>query len=381
MKRRDLMKLGLAGLAAPALVRPAFAQAATLNMYTNSDANISDFWSNTIKPAFERANPGVSINVVIAREGGGTMAIAERALAALNTGAGPQLDIIEQHDPFLPAGGIDAGLWTDWTAAGLQNYGNVNPLAIQSAFGLPYRGSQVLLAYDTTKLSPADAPSTWAELTDWIKANPGQFIYNRPDKGGSGGNFVRRAIHEANGRDPSLFTVANFEAAKAETMLGGGFALLADLAPHLFDGGAYASGNANAIQLLAQGAVTMIPAWSDMALQAINQGVLPETTGLVQLQDLALAGGFSQSVVPTNAENHEMAVRLADFLLTPEMQSAVITQIGGFPGTTWDILPAELREKYAAVVPASIPTFPGGDWGAAVSDGWYRNVAPNVPRD
>ena len=381
MDRRNLIKLGLAGLAAPALVRPAFAQATTLTMYTNSDANISDFWSNVIKPAFEAANPGVSINVVIAREGGGTLAIAERALAALGTGADPLLDIIEQHDPNLPAGGIAAGLWTDWTTAGLANYGNVNPLAIQTNFGLPYRGSQVLLAYDTTKLSPADAPTTWADLVDWIKANPGQFIYNRPDKGGSGGNFVRRAIHEANGRDPSLFTVDNFDAAKAEGMLAGGFDILADIAPSLFDGGAYASGNANSIQLLAQGAVTMIPAWSDMALQAINQGVLPETTGLVQLQDLALAGGFSQAVVPTNAANHALAVQLADFLLTPEIQAAVVTEIGGFPGTSWDILPADLREKYAAVVPASIPTFPGGDWGAAVSDGWYRNVAPNVPRD
>jgi putative spermidine/putrescine transport system substrate-binding protein len=225
------------------------------------------------------------------------------------------------------------------------------------------------------------APRTWAELVDWIKANPGQFIYNRPDKGGSGGNFVRRAIHEANGRDPSMFRIDNFDAAKAETMLGGGFAILADLAPALFEGGAYTSGNANSLQLLAQGAVTMIPAWSDQALQAINQGVLPETTGLVQLTDLALAGGFSQAVVPTNAENLDMAVRLADFLLTPEMQTAVVTEIGGFPGATWDVLPADLREKYAAVVPASIPTFPGGDWGAAVSDGWYRQVAPNVARE
>lgn len=381
MQRRDLLKLGLAGLAAPSLMRPAFAQTATLNMYTNSDANISDFWSNVIKPAFERANPGVRINVVIAREGGGTLAIAERALAALRTGAGPQLDMIEQHDPFLPAGGIEAGLWTDWTTAGLANYGNVNPLAIQSNWGLPYRGSQVLLAYDTTKLAPEDAPTTWEELTAWIKANPGQFIYNRPDKGGSGGNFVRRAIHEANGRDPSLFRVDNFDPAKAEEMLKGGFEILADLAPHLFEGGAYTSGNANSIQLLAQGAVTMIPAWSDMALQAIAQGVLPETTGLVQLKDLALAGGFSQAVVPTNAENHAMALRLADFLLTPEIQTAVVTEIGGFPGAKWDILPAELREKYAAVVPASIPTFPGGAWAAAVSDGWYRNVAPNLPRE
>jgi putative spermidine/putrescine transport system substrate-binding protein len=291
------------------------------------------------------------------------------------------MDMIEQHDPFLPAGGIDAGLWVNWAEVGISNYGRVNPLAIQSPFGLPYRGSQVLLAYDTDKLSPEDAPRTWSELTDWIKANPGQFIYNRPDQGGSGGNFVRRAIHEANGRDPSVFRIDNFDPETSPAMLEAGFALLADLAPHLFDGGAYTSGNANSIQLLAQGAVTMIPAWSDMVLQAINQGVLPENTGLIQLQDLALAGGFSQSVVATNAENYDAALALADFILTDEMQTAVITEIGGFPGVSWDVLPAELRERYADVVPTSIPTFPGGDWGSAVSDGWYRSVAPNIARE
>lgn len=380
MNRRELIRLGLAGLATPALARAAYAQTATLNMYTNSDSNISDFWTNVVKPAFEAQNDGVSINVVIAREGGGTGVIAERALAALQSGADPQLDMIEQHDPFLPAGAIEAGLWVNWQEAGLANYGRVNPLAIQSPFGLPYRGSQVLLAYDSSKLSAEDAPTTWAELTDWIKANPGQFIYNRPDQGGSGGNFVRRAIHEANGRDPSVFTIDNFDPETSPAMLEAGFALLSDMAPHLFDEGAYTSGNANSIQLLAQGAVTMIPAWSDMALQAIAQGVLPADTGLIQLQDLALAGGFSQAVVATNAENYDAAIALADFLLTDEMQTAVITEIGGFPGVSWDVLPAELRERYAAVVPTSIPTFPGGDWGAAISDGWYRSVAPNIAR-
>lgn len=380
MNRRELIRLGLAGLATPALARAAYAQTATLNMYTNSDANISDFWTNVVKPAFEAQSGGVSVNVVIAREGGGTGAIAERALAALQSGANPQLDMIEQHDPFLPAGAVEAGLWVNWQEAGLENYGRVNPLAIQSPFGLPYRGSQVLLAYDSSKLSAEDTPSTWAELTDWIKANPGQFIYNRPDQGGSGGNFVRRAIHEANGRDPSVFTLDNFDPETSPAMLEAGFALLSDMAPHLFDEGAYTSGNANSIQLLAQGAVTMIPAWSDMVLQAIAQGVLPEDTGLIQLQDLALAGGFSQAVVATNAENYDAAIALADFMLTDEMQTAVITEIGGFPGVSWDVLPADLRERYAAVVPASIPTFPGGDWGAAISDGWYRNVAPNIAR-
>ena len=380
MKRRDVLRTGLAVGGAAMLPRVAFGQTATLNMYTNSDANISDFWSNVIKPAFEAQYPGVDINVVIAREGGGTNAIAERALAALQTGTDPQLDIIEQFDPFLPAGAIEAGLWTNMAEAGLSNYGRINPLAIETPFSMPYRGSQVLLAFDTTKLPAESAPRTFPDLITWINENPGEFIYNRPDQGGSGGNFVRRAIHEANGRNPDLFQIDNYDAASAEGMLGGGFDILIDLAPALYEGGAYTAGNSQSIQLLAQSAVTMIPAWSDMALQAISQGVLPETTGLVQLQDLGLAGGFSSAVIPTNAANHEAALALADFLLSDEIQTQIITVIGGFPGVSWEYLPADLREQYADVVPTSIPTFPGGDWGSAVSEGWYRQVAPNIPR-
>ena len=58
----------------------------------------------------------------------------------------------------------------------------------------------------------------------------------------------------------------------------------------------------------------------------------------------------------------------------------MVSKLGGFPGVSWDNLPDELRKKYADVVPASIPTFPTGKWSTAVNDGWYRTVAPNIPR-
>ncbi|HVY51944.1 MAG TPA: extracellular solute-binding protein, partial [Devosia sp.] len=346
---------------------------------TDSDQNILDFWTNIVKPKFEAANPGVTLNLVDAGDAAGAQAIAERAVAALASKADPQADFIESWDPRLPKGAIEAGLWVDMKAAGLSNYSKVNPLAIDTQFSLPYRGSQVLLAYDTTKLSPDKAPRTWADLVAWIKANPGQFIYNRPDKGGSGGNFVRRAIWEVNGRDPSKFTLDNF-AAFGDKALPPAWDLLKDLAPSLMDQGAYTSGNTQSIQLLSQGAVTMIPAWSDQALQAISTGVLPQTTGLVQLTDLALAGGFSRAVVFANGVNKDASIKLADFILTEEIQSAVITELGGFPGVSWDYVSKELHDKYKDVIPASIPVFPGGDWEKAINDGWYRNVAPNVDR-
>jgi putative spermidine/putrescine transport system substrate-binding protein len=382
MKRRDFI-VG-AGTAAAALAltsRTAFAEAGKIDWYTSSDQNVLDFWTNVVQPKFQAANPGITINLVDGGDNAGLQAIAERALAALGSNADPQADMFEGFDARQPVGAIDKGLWVDIKAAGLSNYDKINPLALQLdglPQNLPYRGSQVLLAYDTTKLAAADVPKTFADLVAWIKANPGQFIYNRPNKGGSGGNFVRRAIYEANGKDPSAFKVDNYTAEAGAKALDPAWALLQDLAPSLMDQGAYTSGNTQSIQLLGQGAVTMIPAWSDQTLAAIAQGALPETTGLVQLQDLGFPGGFSRLTIPTNGANKEAALKLADFVLSEEIQSAVLTELGGFPGVSWDYISADLREKFKDVIPVSIPVFPGGDWEKAINEGWYRAVAPNV---
>jgi len=101
----------------------------------------------------------------------------------------------------------------------------------------------------------------------------------------------------------------------------------------------------------------------------------------VQLSDLGFPGGFTNSTVPTNGANKEAALKLADFLLTSEIQSAVLTELGGFPGVSWDNISPDLAAKYKDIVPTSIPVFPSGDWEKAVNDGWYRNVAPNVDRN
>lgn len=381
MNRRELL-IGGTAIATGTLLAPrmAFAEANRIDWITSSDQNVIDFWTNVVKPKFEAANPGITINLVDGGDNAGLLSLASRALAALQTKSDPQVDYFEGFDSRLPSGGLEAGLWTDFSKANLSNYSKINPLALDIPTNFPYRGSQVLLAYDSTKLPKDKAPKTWADLVAWIKANPGQFIYNRPDKGGSGGNFVRRAIYEANGNDPAAFKVDNYTKEKGDEMLGKAWDLLKDLAPSLMDKGSYTSGNTQSIQLLSQGAVTMIPAWSDQTLSAISQGVLPETTGLVQLQDLGFPGGFTQCTVPTNGANHDATMKLCDFLLTEEIQSAVLTELGGFPGVSWDYVSADLQEKFKDIVPKSIPVFPSGDWEKAINDGWYRNVAPGISR-
>ena len=353
-----------------------------INVYVGSDTNISDWWSNKVVPAFEAAHPDYTLNMVhTGSGGGGNDPIIDRAYAAFQTGDDPRAEYFETGDPARPEGAVDEGFWVEFNAEVVPNYANVLEPAKDTPFELPYRGSQVLLAYDTTKVSEDEAPRTWDELTAWIKANPGEFIYGRPDRGGSGRNFVVRAVHEANGRDPSLFTSDNFDAATAEDRFAGAWAILNDLAPHLYDNAAYPAGNTPTLQLLAQGVVSMIPVWSDQALQAVSLGVLPETVGFVQLEDLPMVGGYASSTVPTNAAQLEGALLLADFLLTPEMQTSVVEDIGGFPVVDWSVLPQDLQQRFNSVITDTVPTFPGGDWRAAMTEGWYDNVATNLSPD
>ncbi|OLP58872.1 ABC transporter substrate-binding protein [Xaviernesmea oryzae] len=378
MNRRDFLITSSAVAGLSLMPRLSLAAAGAVDAYCGSDKNVLDFWNNTVLPGFAKAYPDIAVKLTDAGNNNGLRAIADRGLAALASKADPQADLFETFDPLLPKGGIEAGLWVK--ASEVKGHERVNPLAIDSDYSLPYRGSQVLLAYDTTKLAAKDAPKTWEQLVAWIKAHPGQFVYNRPDKGGSGGNFVRRAIHEVNGRDPGAFTVNNYSEAAAAKMLPPAWDVLKDLAPSLYEKGAYTAGNTQSIQLLAQGVVTMVPVWSDQVLQAIHQGVLPETTGLVQLSDLALCGGFAHATIFANGAHKDGAMALASFLLTQEIQEAVISELGGFPGVSWDHLSDAIRQKYADVIPASIPVFPSGDWEKAVNDGWYRNVAPTISR-
>ncbi|AGT08562.1 extracellular solute-binding protein [Paracoccus aminophilus] len=378
MNRRELLQFGATGALVGLMPRIALAESGRIDVYITGDSNIINFWNNIIKPAFEAAHSGYRLNVVSARNN--IAPIVDRALAALGSSTDPQVNLFDENDPNLPAGAIEKGLWVDFAKAGLENYDKINPVTKESDYGLPYRGTQVVLAFDTTRLALADAPKTWDELTAWIKANPGQFIYNRPDTGGSGGNFVRRAIHEANGRDPSIFRIDNYTPGESDALLAKGFELLKDIAPSVYGPGSYTADNMQSIQLLAQGVVTMAPVWSDMALAAVNQGVLPETTGFIQLTDLAFAGGFADMTVPSNAAHLDLTMKLCDLVLSPEIQAKVVTEIGAFPAIEWKYLPEALSAKYASLQPASIPVFPGGPWVSAISDGWFRTVAPHVQR-
>lgn len=376
--RRDFLKLSAAGaVAATGAFAASRASAAdgVLDIFFNSDTNILDFWTKVVQPGFEAANPGITLNLVPGGGGSGINALADRAMAAFKAKKDPQVDMLEATTPFYPAGSIEAGLWVNFADAGMANYSKISPPTQQSPFLLPYRGSQVVMMYNADKVK--DVPTTFPALVEWIKANPGQFAYSRPDLGDSGACFIERALQEVTGNKPELFMPENYTDAYATPMFDKLWPLLKEIQPALFNGGEYTSGNTASIQLLASGAVTMTVAWSDMALQAMSQGVVPPTTSVAQLQDLAFTGGFSGIIVPSVAHNRAAALKLSDFVISPAIQEKVVTELGGFPSIEWSNLSKELQDKFAKVAPKSIPVFPG-NWEPKLFEGWYRNVASNI---
>lgn len=349
-------------------------------VYTDSDTNISDWWTNTVKPAFEAEYPEYEIVQTIVRGvGGGVGDIANRALAALETGDDPQVDFIESINVESNADWLANDLWLEVTEENVPNIVNVVAATNRLPQEVPYRGSQVLLAYNSDLVAEDEVPTTYAELIQWIKDHPGQFVYNRPDRGGSGAAMVTRAIFEVTGQDPSLFVPGEFDE-DLVAQFPEAWDLLGSIHSSIYEEGAYPAGNTPVLELLANGSVSMITAWSDQALQAINLGVLPESTKLAQLTDLPFTGGYSYGAIPANSTNVEGAVALANFLLTPEIQVAVVEQLGGFPVVSWETLPPELQEQYTSVITDVVPTWPGGDYGAAMVEGWYNNVATNIDR-
>ncbi|MEZ4706372.1 MAG: extracellular solute-binding protein [Caldilineaceae bacterium] len=277
-------------------------------------------------------------------------------------------------------------------------------------YEIPYRGSQVIFAYnadrllgllkeqgkvgdDVTEVPAEYVPSTWPELMTWVCEFPGEFIYPRPDTTGAGRNFVTRAALETNGLAQDLFTIDAFtEQYGADELtpeqiadindkyFAGTWEMLNEIEPCLYDNATYPSGAAATTRLLTDELVTLIPIWSDQALQAQSAGLLPENTRYIQLSDLPMVGGYASSTIPTNASNLEGALTLANFLLSTEMQESVVRDIGGFPAISWDQLPTELQEDFNDVITDDVPSF-GSPWTGPMYEGWYTSVAPDVERE
>jgi putative spermidine/putrescine transport system substrate-binding protein len=53
----------------------------------------------------------------------------------------------------------------------------------------------------------------------------------------------------------------------------------------------------------------------------------------------------------------------------------MVNDFGAFPSIEISQLPDDVNDKLKDAVSKSMPSFPGGQWSAALNEGWYTNVA------
>ena len=190
----------------------------------------------------------------------------------------------------------------------------------------PYRGTTVVLAYDSEKV--ANPPKTWDELVDWMKANPGRFAYNTPGTGGAGDSFARTSVY--NFMDEEAITS---DGAKWEEKWDDGFKYLADLHQYMYTSGGsivYPNKNQGTLDLLNQGEIDMCPNWADMVLSQRAEGTLKDTIKITQL-DPALTGSFQSLAIPTFGSNEEGAYAFINYMLSESAQEILVKQMAAIP--------------------------------------------------
>ena len=239
---------------------------------------------------------------------------------------------------------------------------------------LPYRGTTVVFDYDSAFVP--EPPQTWDELVEWMKANPGRFVYNDPDTGGAGKAFVNAAIDRLID-DPDAFK--NAADPKYLDMYDAGFEWLTMIHPYIYSSGGhvqYAVKNQGALDLLSQGEVWITPAWADGTLNALENKTLPETVKMYQLSDLSLTGSDVDMAICGTSQYVDADHDFINFVISPEAQQIFVEVMKAVP-----VIDAALLEQTPAVEavsqlnPADFNVMSTGTNNTTIMDRWAEEIA------
>lgn len=326
----------------------------TIVVYASGDVNVQNLWQNNIIPNFEKENKGIYVKFIFSAHGADDGTTLARIGAAVKGRHWPGIDL------------VDAGLVTTMALDGLDqpvskatapNLKKVNPALLAPVKGaaIPYRGSSVVLAYDSNHVK--NPPKTLADLLAWIKANPGKFTYNSPNTGGSGYSFAETVVDSyisaADLKQMDTGYVPNLE-----TDWNQGLQALHNLNKYVYGNGVYPNGNAAVLTLLGQGQIWIAPVWSDQSLTALANGQLGPNIKLTQISNPSFTGGAAYLGVPKTARHKKVLYRFVNYVLSPEAQQMIVNVMSGFPAIDIKYMGDTIRTKFEDVAANTLrPTF------------------------
>ncbi len=377
MKRRWKIVHGSAALVAVVLAltlsfagRPALGQAPGVTLYISGDTNIQEMFEKQLLPMFQK-DTGMKTKMVFLEHGQGAAAILAKIIAAKRTNNMTDVDLYETQPTFI-AEGAREGIWTKPTKDNLTNIAKVDlqrpEVLVSGGFGIPYRGSSVVLAYNTKYVK--EPPKTYDQILEWIKKNPGKFTYCDPQTCGSGAAMLYTAIYKF--VKPDDYSGLTYDAAKLAAWEPA-LQLLRSLKPAIYNQGFYPNGNVAVLQLLGRENIWMAPVWSDQGVSQRDQGLIPKTIQFTQVTP-AFTGGDSAMAVPVHAEHQAAGLQFLNWLLTSKPQTVVVNTLAGYPGIEWKYMPKDVRDKFAGIA-GNFSPLPNAKYQADAKRLWQEKVA------
>ncbi len=182
----------------------------------------------------------------------------------------------------------------------------------------PWGSAQFQFVYDADRHTADELPRSYAELADWIEADPGRFTYPSPPAF-HGTRFLTAWFYELAG-DPDAWA-EGFDEQEYAAVADELFAELERLEPSLWrEGATYPEDIADLDRLFANGEVdltfTQLPAGIGANIEA---GTLPRTARPYVFDTGGIADHHYLGI-PVNAGDPAAAMVFADLVLEPELQ-------------------------------------------------------------
>ena len=191
---------------------------------------------------------------------------------------------------------------------------------------VPIYRNQTAFLYDPDKVSTP--PQTWDEFVAWVEANPKAFAYPDPNKGGTGSAFVQAVISSLTGGIDKYAGDSEVVESKVAD-----WKLAWDWLKSHHDLINVTLSNSEDIDLLNQGAASLVIAWDDDSQAALTNGTLFKRAKMY-VPEFGLPGGGDTAGVLKNAPSKAAAMLFLDFLTSPEAQALMNQTVGAIPART-----------------------------------------------
>ena len=252
----------------------------------------------------------------------------------------------------------------EWNADDPRSLLNLRDFGVATnASEMPWSGEQYTCAVNTARVAEDDVPGTFAELRDYLVANPGKFAYVKPPHY-IGNTFVQAAVYvhnpDANGALPFQNSIDEIGAAELARLIAPGMEYLKELDGLLLgasSGSARYPEDPSALNgMFLNGEIDFSCSFGLYRVAiGLRDGTFPEAAEQFVFPEGYMIKNKNYLVIPANAPNPAAALVMANHMATVEAQASKLEIAGMPPG----IDPWRLSDDEVARLTEASPGFVG----------------------